>query len=172
MRLLSITALLILGSVISVAAQSTKDDHLWIPVDLKWSRIPGAPRDAKQRAASATVLYFGKAGAFVRDDCRLIRNGKSISISNGDPHAQYVGRVAEGMLDGMRIEYRLVRRTPETVGETLPGPRISVGASVLARSGLAIGDRRPQRFFKQASLGNGNDYISLYETLVQKYQQE
>jgi hypothetical protein len=165
---LSIVALLIFGLAVTASAQSIKDGRLWIPVDLKWIRISGAPRAVQKRTASAVVVYFGKNGEFVRDDCWLIRDGKSISISNGDPHNQYVGRIVEHMLDGMRIEYRLVRRTVEREGEVLPGPKISGSASVMAKSGLAI----QRRFFHRIKLANESDYIEVYSSLAQHYAQD
>jgi hypothetical protein len=165
---LYIVVLLIVGLVVSARAQSIKDGQLWIPVDLKWIRIPGAPRAVQKRTASAIVVYFGKNGEFVRDECWLIRDGKSISISNGDPHNQYVGRVVEHMLDGIRIEYRLVRRTVEREGEVLPGPKISESASVMAKSGLAI----ERRFFHRIKLVNESDYIEIYSSIAQHYAQD
>ena len=168
MKSLSIAAVLVLALATSLGAQSVNDGRLWIPVEVKWRRIPGAPRDVQTRTASTVVLYFGRNGEFVRDECRLIRDGRSISISNGDPHNQYVGRIAEPMLDGMRIEYRLVRRTVEITGETLPGPHISQTASTRAISGLAIGGR----FFRHVQLANESDYTKEYGNLAQQYAQQ
>ena len=168
MKSLSIVALLIVGLVVIARAQSIKDGQLWIPVDVKWIRIPGALRAVQKRTASAVVVYFGKNGEFVRDECWLIRDGKSISISNGDPHNQYAGRIVDHMLDGMRIEYRLVRRTVEREGEVLPGPTISESASVKANSGLAI----ERRFFRRVKLANESDYIEIYSSLAQHHAQD
>jgi hypothetical protein len=165
---LSIVALLIFGLAVTARAQSSKNGQLWIPVDLKWTRIPGAPRTLEERTASAVVVYFGKNGEFVQDECWMIRDGKSISISNGDPHNQYVGRIVEHMLDGMRIEYRLVRRTVERKGEVLPGPKILESASVKANSGLAI----EHRFFHRVTFANESDYIEIYNSLAQHYGQD
>ena len=167
MKFLSLAALLIVASAMNVNAQSRKDGSFWIPVDVKWSRIPGAPRDVRKRTASTTVLYFGNDGEFVRDECWLIRDGKSILISNGDPHNQYVGRIT-GVLDGMRMTYRLVRRTVQKNGEVLPGPEISVSASTMAKSGLAMGGR----FFHGVELGNASEYAEAYSALGQLYPQK
>jgi hypothetical protein len=169
MKWLSITALLIVVLVMLVSAQ-TKDGQLWIPVDVKWSRIQGAPRNLHKRAASTTVLYFGKDGEFVRDDCWLIRDGKSISISNGDPHNQYVGRMTEPMADGAKYTYRLVRRTVERPGEVLPGPMITESASTMAKSGLAMGGRN--RFFHRVKFANESDYVETYRNLAKQYAHE
>jgi len=167
MKFLSLAALLIFASATNVSAQSTKDGQFWIPVDVKWTRIQGAPRDVQIRTASTTVLYFGADGEFVRDECWLIRYGKSISISNGDPHNQYVGRIT-GVLDGMRMTYRLVRRTVEKNGEVLPGPEISESASTMAKSGLAMRGR----FFHRVELANASDYAEAYGALGQRYLQK
>ena len=166
MKLLSIV-LFALTSTTGLNAQSVKGRQLWIPVDIKWHRVPGAPRDVHTRTAASVVLYFGANGEFVRDECWLIRNGKTISISNGDPHEQYVGRITTPILDGMQIEYRLVRRTTEKTGETLPGPYISETASTRAISGLAL----EGRFFHSVQLADESDYIKEYGNLAQQYTQ-
>jgi hypothetical protein len=167
MKLFFITALLIAVMVMPVSAQ-TKDGQLWIPVDVKWSRIQGAPRNVHKRVASTTVLYFGKNGEFVRDDCWLIRDGKSISISNGDPHNQYVGRMTEPMADGAKYAYHLVRRTVEREGEVLPGPEVSEFASSMAKSGLAMRGR----FFHRVKLANESEYVETYSNLAKQYAHE
>lgn len=158
MKLISIAVLVIFGSVVSGSAQSTKDGQLWVPVDLKWNPIQGAPHNVHERTAPAVVLYFGKNGEFVRDDCWLIRSGKSISISNGDPHNEYVGRMTEQMLDGAKYTYHLVLRTVAREGEVLPGPEVSEFASSKAKSGLAMGDR----FFHRVKLANESEYVETY----------
>ena len=167
MKLISIVVLLVVGSVVNVNAQPPESGQLWIPGDVKWSRIQGAPRNVHERAASVVVLYFGKNGEFVRDDCWLIRHGKSISISNGDPHNEYVGRIAEPMLDGAKYTYRLVLRTVAREGEVLPGPEISEFASSKARSGVAMGGR----FFRRVKLTNENEYVEVYSHLAKQYAQ-
>ena len=166
MKLSPILALLIVGLVMAVSAQ-TEGGQLWIPVDVKWSRIQGAPRNVHQRTASTTVLYFGKDGEFVRDDCWLIRDSKSISISNGDPHNEYVGRMTEPMLDGAKYTYRLVRRTVEKMGEVLPGPMITESTSTMAKSGLAMGGRN--RFFHRVKFANEREYVETYSNLAKQY---
>jgi len=162
---LSIVALLIVGLVVTARAQSIEDGQLWIPVDVKWIRFPGAPPAVQKRTASAVVVYFGKNGEFVRDECWLIRDGRSISISNGDPHSQYVGRITEPMADGAKYTYRLVRRTVEKEGEVLPGPEISEFASSKAMSGLEI----QGHFFRRIKFANESDYIEIYSTLARRY---
>ena len=162
-----IVALLIFGSVV-MSAQATKDGQLWIRVDVKWTRTPGAPRSVQTRTASAVILYFGKDGELVRDECWLIRDGKSISISNGDPHNQYVGRITEPMLDGAKYTYRLARRTVEKEGEVLPGPEISAFASSKAVSGLEM----QGLFFRRVKLANESDYIKTYNALARQFAQQ
>jgi hypothetical protein len=168
MRLFPIAVLLILGSAVNFFAQSTKSSQLWIPVDIKWTRLPGAPRNVPTRTASSIVLYFGKDGGFVRDECSLVRDGTSISISNGDPHNEYVGQETEMMVDGMRIMYRLVRRTVEKDGEVLPGPAIMETASTIAKTGLAVGGQ----FFRPVKLANEREYMEAYGALAQQYAQK
>ena len=160
-------ALLTFCSVINVSAQSSDNGQFLIPIDVKWQRIPGAPRSEKVRVASAVVLFFGSHGEFVRDECSLIRGGQTISISNGDPHNQYVGRT-KPVADGVQIEYRLVRRTVERTGEVLPGPKMSTTASTMAKPGLAMGGR----FFRRVQLANGSEYIETYSTLARQYAQQ
>src|SRR6266536_1187686 len=156
--------LLVFCSMIRVSAQSSDNGQFWIPTDVKWQRVPGAPRAEKKRVASTVILYFGHDREFVRDECWMIRDGESILISNGDPHIQYVGRT-EPILDGLQIRYRLVRRTVEKRGEVLPGPEISGTASTLAKSGLEIGGR----FFRPIKPANGSDYVETYHSLIRQY---
>ncbi|SPE41153.1 exported hypothetical protein [Candidatus Sulfotelmatobacter sp. SbA7] len=168
MKLRSIATLFLLCSALNVSAQPSDHGQFWVPTDVKWERIPGAPREEHRKTASTIVLYFGKNGEFVRDECWLIRDGKSISISNGDPHSQYVGRITEPMADGAKYTYRLVRRTVEKEGEVLPGPEISEFASSKAMSGLEI----QGHFFRRVKLANESDYIELYKTLARQYAQQ
>jgi hypothetical protein len=150
--------------VSNVSAQSSNNGHFFVPTDIKWQRSPGAPRSERKRAASTVVLFLGSDGEFVRDECSLIRDGQTISISNGDPHNQYVGRT-KPMADGVQIEYRLVRRTVERTGEVLPGPKISTTASTMAKPGLAMGGR----FFRRVEFANGSEYLETYNTLARQY---
>jgi hypothetical protein len=117
----------------------------------------------KERSASAVVFYFTKDDWFVRGDCWLTKNGKSITISDGDPHNEYAGRT-EPILDGMHLKYRLIRRTVEKTGERLPGDWISDDASVLAVSGLSIGKRN--NFFRRVLLTNAGEYEIRYDALI------
>ena len=80
------TAVLLVACVMFTAfAQQVQAGEFWIPVQLKWQKIQGDPV-GKERVAQAIVFYFTKNGTFVRDECWLIKNGKTITISNGDPH--------------------------------------------------------------------------------------
>ena len=151
----------------NVSAQSSNNGQLFVPTEIKWRRIPGAPLSEKKRATSTIVLFFGGDGDFVRDECWLIRDGQTISISNGDPHNQYVGRT-KPMADGVQIEYRLVRRTVQRTGEVLPGPKISTTASTMAKPGLAM----QGRFFRRVQLANASEYLETYSTLARQYAQQ
>jgi len=108
------------------------------------------------------VLYFGTNGEFVRDDCWLIRNDRSITISNGDPHNEFAGHWAP-ILDGMQVTYRLRRRTVERKGEVLPGKRISESVS-MPRSGLMMGNRT----FQRVQIANASDFLEYYLALVRQ----
>jgi hypothetical protein len=141
-------------------AQQVQAGEFWIPVKLKWQMVPGDPT-GKERMARADVFYFAKDGRFVRDNCWLIKNGKVITISNGDPHEEYVGDTTP-LLDGMHLKYRLVRRTVERQNEILPGKTISEDASTLAYSGLSIG----KRFFRRVEFANADDYAAAYQALL------
>ena len=145
----------------NVYSQYSPSEKFWIPVSLHWQRIPGAPKEIQTRTAQAMVLYFRNDGKFVRDDCWLLKDDKSIRISNGDPHNEYVGQTAP-ILDGMHLTYHLVRRTVERSGETLPGNTISEDVSTLAMSGLSIG----KRFFHPVQLANAHEYEAEYEALL------
>ncbi len=158
--------LLTFCSLLNVSAQSSNNGQFLIPTDVKWQRIPGAPRSEKKRVASTVVLFFGNDGEFMRDECWLIRDGQTISISNGDPHNQCVGRT-KSMADGLQIEYHLVRRTVERSGEILPGPTISKTASTMAKSGLAMDGR----FFTPIQFANGNENLEIYSNLARQYPQ-
>jgi hypothetical protein len=162
--------LLVVCAANGASDQARDDGKLWIPTSIKWTRIQGALRNEKKRTASTVVLYFGKDGAFVRDECWLIRDGKSISISDGDPHDEYVGRMSEPMFDGAKYTYRLVRRTVERPGEVLPGPMITEIASPRAKSGLAMGGRN--RFFQRVKFANESEYVETYSNLAKQFAQE
>lgn len=141
-------------------AQAQESGEFWIPTKLKWTRISGAPKG--HETARAIVFYFPNKGRrFVRDECWLIRNGKSLSISNGDPHDEYVGET-EPILDGMRLRYRLVSRTVTRNGESLPGDVLSEDASTLAVSGLEVSGH----FFRRISPENAGEYEAGYKALL------
>jgi hypothetical protein len=157
-----ITGLLfVLGLATNLYSQYSPSGKFWIPANLHWQCIPGAPKEVQTRTAQATVLYFRNDGKFVRDDCWLIKQGDSITVDNGDPHDEYVGQTAP-ILDGMHLTYRLVRRTVERSGENLPGNTISEDASTLAVSGLSIG----KHFFRPVQLTNASEYEATYEALL------
>jgi len=70
-------------SVTAIAdAQQTASAEFWMPSEVKWVHVAGAPDDEK--TASAVVFYFRNDGYFVGDACWLIKRSKSIAISNGD----------------------------------------------------------------------------------------
>ena len=160
MKWLIAVSVFVLSVALIVDAQQTASGEFWIPSDLKWVRITGAQNSEK--TAGAVIFYFRGDGYFVRDDCWLIKRGKSIAISNGDPHNEYVG-LTNPVLDGMTLKYRLVRRSIEVKGEKLPGDWISEGASTRAISGLSIGKKN--KFFRRVPLTNGREYQARYDAL-------
>jgi hypothetical protein len=143
-----------------VDAQQIASGEFWIPSELKWIQATGA--QDHEKTANAVIFYFRKDGYFVRDDCWLIKRGKSIAISNGDPHNEYVG-LTNLILDGMTLKYRLVRRSIEVKGEKLPGDWISEDASTRAISGLSIGKKNI--FLRRVPLTNGREYQARYDAL-------
>ena len=143
-----------------VGAQQVESGDFWIPSELKWVHVAGAPDHEK--TVRTVIFYFRKDGYFVRDECWLIKRGKSIEVSNGDPHSEYVG-LTEPILDGMRLKYRLVRRTIEVKGEKLPGEWIFEDASTRAISGLSIGKKNIS--FRRVLLANDHDYQARYDAL-------
>ena len=161
MKPLAMALLLGLCTAVGGSAQSSEHGEFWIPTNVHWKHIDGEPKG--ESTASSVVFYFARGEWFVRDDCWLIKNGKAITISDGDPHNEYVGR-SEPILDGMQLKYRLVRRTVERAGEMLPGSLISEDASVLAVSGLSIGGR--SKFFRRVLPTNAGEFEARYDDLI------
>lgn len=143
-------------------AQQAASDEFWMPSQVKWVHMAGEPDHEK--TARAVVFYFRSDGYFVRDDCWLIKQGKSIAISNGDPHNEYVGLTDPVILDGMRLKYRLVRRNIEVKGEALPGDWISEDASSRTDTGLSIGKKNQS--YRRVSLSNAREYHARCEALL------
>ena|ERR1700747_436034 len=84
MKSLIALSLFVLGVTLFVDAQQIASGEFWIPSELEWAHLTGA--QDQEKTASAVIFYFRKDGYFVRDECWLIKHGKSITISNGDPH--------------------------------------------------------------------------------------
>jgi hypothetical protein len=156
-----IVAALLFVACSSLAAytQSVSSGDFWIPTSLKWRHPQGAPEG--ERTAPAIIFFFAKNGQVVRDDCWLIKGPDSIAISNGDPHNEYIGQT-EPIADGVHVTYRLVRRTVEREGETLPGHTISEDMSTLPKSGLSDG----KLFFQRVQFSNANEYEARYIALL------
>jgi hypothetical protein len=158
MRRSLITAVVVLCALSGGApAQQAKLGEFWIPASVHWSHPRGAPEG--ESVASTVILYFGRNGIFARDECWVIREGQSITISNGDPHNEWVGSWGP-IADGMRMTYRLVRRTVERKGEQLPGREIKAIAE-MPRSGLKIGGQ----LFRSITPMNGTEYAAGYDAL-------
>jgi hypothetical protein len=153
------TAVVVLCALTAGAlAQQAKLGEFWIPANMHWSHPRGAPEG--ESVASTVILYFGQNGIFARDECWVIREGQSITISNGDPHNEWVGSW-EPIADGMRMTYRLVRRTVERKGEQLPGREIKASAE-MPRSGLKIG----RQLFRSMTPTNATEYAAGYDALA------
>ena len=161
MKSLIALSLFVLGTALLVDAQQVASSEFWIPSEVKWVQVIGA--QDQEKTASAVIFYFRKDGYFVRDECWLIKHGKSIAISNGDPHNEYVGRT-DPILDGMRMEYRLVRRSIEVKGEKLPGNWISENASTQFTAGLIVGTKN--KLFRRMQLTNAREYQAKYDYLL------
>ncbi len=101
-------------------AQSVKTVGAWLPVNLKWEHAP-PEINPKLETGSATVLYFDQQGHFAVVGCVINREpGRYTTVSAGDGQV-----VSYGMWDGHlpgHVRYRLISRTVERIGETLPGP--------------------------------------------------
>lgn len=161
MKSLIALSLFVLGTTLFVDAQQIASGEFWIPSELKWTHVTGA--QDQEKIASAVIFYFRKDGYFVRDECWLIKQGKSIAISNGDPHNEYAG-LTDPILDGMTLKYRLVRRSVEVKGEKLPGDWISEDASNRLNSGFIIGKKN--KLFNRVPIMNAREYQARYDYLL------
>ena len=100
----------------------------WRQTNVTWKKPP-AELQLKQRYAEAAVLYFGPDQRFVLMYATVIQSPTSEAISGGDGRVVYVGtwkRVGKSI----HVEYRLVSRTVQKEGETLPGPVQSTDVAV------------------------------------------
>jgi hypothetical protein len=101
-------------------AQTVQTVGAWLPVDVKWEHAP-ADINQKLETGSATVLYFDAEGHFAMVGCVINREpGRYTTVSVGDGQVVSYG-VWDKHLPG-HVKYRLISRTVERVGETLPGP--------------------------------------------------
>ena len=100
-------------------AQGIKPTGAWLPVHVKWEHAP-ANVNPKLETAATTVLYFGENQRFVMIGCVVLRAPSRLTISHGDGQVISSGEW-DGQLPG-QVKYRLISRTVQRVGETLPGP--------------------------------------------------
>jgi len=113
---IKIALLLILS--LSAPAQGVDTAGAWLPLHMKWEHAPKSV-DPNLTTGVAKVLYFGEHGRFAIVACLINRaNGKHV-ISNGDGQVIFMGEW-DGHLPG-HVKYRLISRTVEIRGETLPG---------------------------------------------------
>jgi hypothetical protein len=93
----------------------------WLQTDVKWANAP-AEVNARLEFGEAAVLYFKADHSFALIYCVVNRvPGEYMTISHGDGQVVYVGKW-EAAGDQIRAAYRLVSRTVQVKGETLPGP--------------------------------------------------
>jgi hypothetical protein len=110
---------LLLSSPAAIA-QSAKTTGAWLQVNVKWEHAP-PEINPKLEAGAATVLYFDGDGNFALVGCVINREpGRYITMSDGDGQVVSYG-TWDGHLPG-HVKYRLISRTVERVGESLPGP--------------------------------------------------
>lgn len=104
----------------SAVAQGVKIAGAWIPVHMKWEHAPPSINPRLENAP-ATVLYFDERGGFAVVGCTLNREpGRYTIVSAGDGQIVLYGEW-DRRLPGL-VNFRLISRTVDVQGETLPGP--------------------------------------------------
>ena len=123
----------------SLTAQVATPTGAWRQTNATWKKTP-AELDLKERYAEAAVLYFSPDHRFVLLYGTVIQGPTSEAISGGDGRVVYFGT---WKLTGnsLHVEYRLVRRTVDLEGETLPGPVQSEDVQVRGSTLLFQKDR-------------------------------
>jgi hypothetical protein len=112
--------LFLLLSSCGAIAQPVKTAGAWLPVNVKWEHAP-PDINPKLETGTATVLYFDGKGHFAIIGCVINREpGRYTTVSAGDGQVISFGEW-DGHLPG-NVKYRLISRTVERAGETLPGP--------------------------------------------------
>jgi hypothetical protein len=93
----------------------------WMEDGTRWIKAP-PDVNSHLETSEAEILYFGQDHTFVIIHCFVNRVPNQYeTISHGDGQVVYRGRWnATG--DNIDVEYRLVSRTAQIKGETLPGP--------------------------------------------------
>jgi hypothetical protein len=100
-------------------AQGVKPTGTRLPVHVKWENAPPSVNPKLQTGAT-TVLYFDDQKHFAVVRCMVNRESGRYTISHGDGQVISLGEW-NGQLSG-QVKYRLVSRTVQRAGETLPGP--------------------------------------------------
>lgn len=100
-------------------AQGVKPTGAWLPVHVKWEHAPPSV-NPKLETGATTVLYFDDQKHFAVVGCVVNRESGRYTISHGDGQVVSSGEW-NGQLPG-QVKYRLVSRTVQRAGETLPGP--------------------------------------------------
>lgn len=100
-------------------AQGDKPTGAWLPMHVNWEHAPPSV-NPKLETGATTVLYFDENQRFALIRCVVLRAPRHLTISHGDGQEISLGEW-DGHLPG-QVRYRLVSRTVERIGETLPGP--------------------------------------------------
>ncbi|HZR30676.1 MAG TPA: hypothetical protein VFA76_02330 [Terriglobales bacterium] len=100
-------------------AQGVKPTGAWLPAHMKWEHAPPSV-NPKLETGATTVLYFDDQKHFAVVECVVNRESGRYTISHGDGQVVSLGEW-DGQLPG-QVKYRLVSRTVQRAGETLPRP--------------------------------------------------
>lgn len=93
----------------------------WLEQNLKWEKAPKTI-DPNLRSAGARLIFFSKDGrVLIWSGIVYEHHKKNPVMSNGDGESLYLGRWMITKAQST-IEYQVVYRTIQIVGEKLPGP--------------------------------------------------
>ena len=93
--------------------------EVWVHIDSAW-REPPAGAEVVELTAWATLVTAEPDGGFAWIKCLLIRQGKEVRISQGDPQTIYLGRWYIKN-SAIHADYRLTYQTVEMAGQVYPG---------------------------------------------------
>jgi hypothetical protein len=93
--------------------------EVWVHLDSAW-REPPAGAEVIEQTAWATLVTAEPDGRFAWIKCLLIRQGKEVRVSQGDPQTVYLGRWYTKN-STIHADYRLTYQTVELAGQVYPG---------------------------------------------------